>query len=73
MLFDSYCAKKLDGDMLTLTYQKIDKYQRKDNELVDKLKHANYHTKYFRGGRIVTQLICKGNVIVMPEILRNYV
>ena len=39
----------------------IDKYQRKYKELVDKLKRANYPTKYFRGGGIVTQVIYRSD------------
>ena len=34
----------------------IDNYQREDKELVAKLKRANYHTKSFRGGKIVIQI-----------------
>ena len=35
-LVESYCVDKLDSDTLPLTYQTIDKYQRKDKELVEK-------------------------------------
>ena len=38
---------KLDSKKLPLTYQKIDKYQHKEKNLVEKLKLANYHIKYF--------------------------
>ena len=34
----------------------MDNYQQKDKELVAKIKHANYHTKYFCGCRIVIQI-----------------
>ena len=37
--------------MFPQIYRMIDNYQRKDKELIAKLKRANYHTKYFRGGR----------------------
>ena len=49
-LSESYCADKVDGDTFPLTYRIIDKYQWKYKELVDKLKCANYHTKYSCGG-----------------------
>ena len=51
----------------------IDKYQLKDKELVAKLKSANYHTKYFHGGGIVTHLICRSDKTVIPKILRKCV
>ena len=40
--------------------------------MLAKLKRVNYHTKYFCGGGIVTQLIFKGDKIVMLIILRKY-
>ena len=46
-LSESYCVEKLDSNTLPLTYQTIDKYKRKDKNIVEKLKRANYHTKYF--------------------------
>ena len=46
-LADSYCDNKLDGDMFPLTYQIIDKYQQKYEELVAKIKRTNCHTKCF--------------------------
>ena len=68
-LAESYSVDQLDGNILPLTYQTINKYQRKDKELVEKLKCANYHTKSFRGGRNKFMLICKNDKIVVPEIL----
>ena len=50
----------------------IGKYQRKEKELEDKIKHADYHTKYFCGGGIITQLIFKSDKIVPPTILQKY-
>ena len=38
-----------------------------------KIKFVNYHTKYFRGGRVAAQLICKGDNIFMPTILKKYI
>ena len=46
----------------------IDKYQRKDKELEDKRKRANYPNKYFRGGGIVKQVIYRSDNF-MPKIL----
>ena len=57
-LTGSYCVNKLYSDTFPLTYQNIDKYKQKDKELVSKVKRTNYHTKYFCGGVIATQLIC---------------
>ena len=68
-LSDSYRVNNLGSDTFPLTHQKIYKYQRKEKELVAKLKHANYHTKYFCGGGIATQLICRSDNIVRPKIL----
>ena len=72
-LSDSYCVDKLDGNTFPLTYQNIDTNIRKYKELVDKLKHANYHIQYFHGGGIITQLICRSDRTVMPKILQNYI
>ena len=49
---------QLYGNTFPLIYLTINKYQRKDNELVEKLKYANYHTKSFRGGGNTFMLIC---------------
>ena len=47
------CDDKLNGEILLLPYQIIDKYQWKEKKMLDK-KSANYHTKYFCGGGKVT-------------------
>ena len=72
-LAESYGVDQLDGDTFPLTYRMINKYQRKDKEMVEKLKCANYHTKYFRGGGNTFMIICKNDKIVVPEIIRKYV
>ena len=72
-LSDSYCVNNLGSDTFPLTYQNIDKYQRKGQVLVANLKHENYHIKSFCGVGIVTQLICRSDNIVSPKTLRNYV
>ena len=46
-LTEIYGVDHLDGDTFPLTYLTINKYQRKDKGLVEKLYFANYHTKYF--------------------------
>ena len=46
-LAERYCVDKLDSDTLSLIYQSIDKCQRKDKILEEKLKRASYHTKCF--------------------------
>ena len=40
-LSERYCVDKFYSDAFSLTYLMIDKYKRKDKELVDKLKHTN--------------------------------
>ena len=49
-LAESYCYDKLYRDTFPLTYLMIDKNQHKDKNLTEKLKCANYHTKYFCNG-----------------------
>ena len=71
-LSESYSVEKLDSNTLPLTYQTIDKYKRKDKNIVEKLKRANYHNKYFRGGVNTFMIICKNDKIVVPTILRKY-
>ena len=70
---ERYGFNQLYGNTFPLTYQTINKYQRKDKELVEKLKRANYHTKYFSGGGNTSMLICKNNKIFVPKILQKYV
>ena len=50
----------------------IDKYQRRYKNLVEKLKCANYRTKYICGDRNKFMLICKNDKIIVPTILRIY-
>ena len=57
-LAESYGVDQLDGATLSLTRRTINAYQRKDKELVEKLKCANYHTKSFRGHGNTFMLIC---------------
>ena len=72
-LDESYGAEKLDGDTFSLTYRAIHKYQRKDKNLVEILKCANFCTKYFRGGGNTFMLICKSYIFFVPKILQKYV
>ena len=60
-LLESYCFDKLDIDPFPLTYQTIYKYKRKDKNQVETLKHADHHTKYFRGGGNTFMLICEND------------
>ena len=71
-LAEIYYVNELEGYKFPIINQTIEKYQWKYQELVAKLKRANYYTKYFIGGGIVTQLIYKGNKFVMPTILQRY-
>ena len=71
-LAEIYSVDQLDGDTFPLIYRTINKYQRKDKELVENLKCANYHTKYFCGGGNTFMHICKNYKIVVPTILRKY-
>ena len=57
-LAEIYSVDQLDGDTFPLIYRTINKYQRKDKNMVEKLKCANYHTKSFRGGGNACMLIC---------------
>ena len=41
--------------------------------MIENQKHANYRTKYFRGGGNTFMIICKKEKIVVPNILRKYV
>ena len=45
----------------------IYKYQRKEKNLVEKLKRVNYHPKYVFGGGNIFMLICKNGKIAVPE------
>ena len=72
-LAESYGVGQLDGNTFPLTYRKINKHQRKDKELVEKLKCANYHTKYFREGRNMFMLIYNNYKNFVPTILQKCV
>ena len=50
----------------------IDRYQWRDKELAAKPKRTNYHTNYFCGGEIVTQLLCISDKMFMPTIIKKY-
>ena len=58
-LAEGYGVDQLEGKTFPLTYLTINKYQRRENLLVEKLKCTNYHTKYFCGGGNKFMLICK--------------
>ena len=84
ILSESYGLDELEPDTFPLTYEYIDKYQRKDSALMGKLKssllnNANnnrltgYYSKSFRGGGKEIELICYNGKIVIPKILQNYV
>ena len=47
----------------------IEKYQRKEKELVARLKRTNYYTKYICGGLIVTQLVYRSDKIVVIVVV----
>ena len=51
----------------------IDKYQRKEKNLAEKRKCANYHTKSSCGGVNTFMLIYKNDKMVMPKILKHSV
>ena len=72
-LAERYFDDKLDSDTFPLTYQTIYKYQHKYNEVVEKLKRANYHNKYFCGGWNTFMLIYKNNKISAQKIIWRYV
>ena len=72
-LYESCCVDKLDSDILPLTYQTIYKYQHKDKNLVEIIKCANCHTKYFCGGGNTFMFICKNAKCFVPIIFQNYV
>ena len=51
----------------------IEKYQRKDKELLAKIKRSNYRTKYFCGGVKVPQQIFRNDKTIMPNFFQKYV
>jgi hypothetical protein len=81
---ETYGIEELETGTFPLTYRIIDKYQRKDTQLLKKLKRtidsntstdhtSNYHTKSFRGGGKEIDLICREDKIVIPKVLQKYV
>ena len=68
-----YGVEQLEGDTFPLTYLKINEYLRKEEELVEKLKRTNNHTKYLREGGNIFILIYKNDKIVVPTIIQEYV
>ena len=71
-LVKSYGVEQLDGDTFPLIHRTINKYQRKDKELVEKSKCANYHPKTFREGINIFLFIYKNDKIVVPTIFQRY-
>ena len=83
-LSETYGIEELEAGTFPLTYKIIDKYQRKDKDLLNKLKRtidsssstdhtSSYHTKSFRGGGTDIDLICRNDKIVVPKVLQKYV
>ena len=81
-LAETYGVDKLEAGTFPLTYKILNKYQRKGEQLLSKLKraveksstdHTEYTTKSFRGGGTVTDLICRYDRIVVPKQLQKYV
>ena len=81
---ETYGVDKLELGTFPLTYKLLDKYQRKDKQLLKILKRtidstsstdhtSSYHTKSFRGGGTEIDLICRSDKIVVPKALQNYV
>ena len=52
-LYEIHCVDKLDGDVFSLTYLMIDKYQRKYKEMVDKQNEQTTILNIFVEGRKV--------------------
>ena len=72
-LAENYGVDDLPLDTFPLTYKIMDKYQRKDKEILNKLKMKVYHAKDFRGGGTTRMLVCYNDKIVIPKILQRYV
>ena len=81
---ETYGIEELETGTFPLTYKIIDKYQRKDKQLLKILKRtidsntstdhtSSYHTKSFRGGGTDIDLICRNDKIVIPKVLQKCV
>ena len=64
-----YCVKKLDGNLLSLTSQMIDKYQQKKNREEIKMRKLPC---YFFVVREFIQIICRSDRSVISTILQKY-
>jgi len=62
----------LPADAFPLQYKLIAFHQRKDKELLDKLRTSrdDYHIKSFRGGGKKRDLICRNDKIIIPTTLQ---
>ena len=49
----------------------MDKYQRREKELVEKIKRANYSTKYFCGGGNTSMIVCKNDKIMCRNLFES--
>ena len=67
--------KDLPEDAFPLQYKQIAFYQRKDRDLLTKLKCDStvYHIKSFCGGGKKVDLICRNDKIVIPTTLHRRV
>jgi hypothetical protein len=72
-LAEYYGMDDLPKDTFPLTYKILDKYQRKDKEILNKLKKKTYHANDFHGGGTTRMLICRNDKIVVPKVLQQYV
>ena len=68
-----YNIKELPEGMFPLSFNLIDRYQREDPFLIEKLKCAEFTKDSFRGGRNTIDLITHKDKIVIPQKLQKYV
>ena len=67
-----YIGELLEG-MFPLSFNLVDRYQKEEPFLTEKLNCTTYQKGYFRGGRNTIQLVKYRNKIVIPQKLQKYV
>ena len=74
MLAERYDISKLSDNEHPVTFRTIEKHQKKDRTLINKLKtNKNYTLKTFRGGEKSYDLVLRHDKIVIPSTLKRKV
>ena len=71
-MLELYNIHELPDDVFTLYFKLIDRYQKEDPFLLEKLECPKYQKGYFRGGCNPIKLVTYKDKVVVPYKLQKY-